>query len=68
MITLSVLFIIWVIYTALLGKFFFYVCDLPPAPLFDVNSNGICAGLVLAMAGWIFLSVFVASLILEKVG
>jgi uncharacterized membrane protein (DUF106 family) len=68
MITFAVLFFIWVLYTAALGKFFFYLCDLPPAPLFDVNSNGIVSGFILALVGWIFLSVFVASLILEKVG
>lgn len=47
------LIILWVLYTVALGKFLFYVCDLPPAPLFDINSLGLCSALVLAMAGWL---------------
>jgi hypothetical protein len=59
MITCVILVILWVAYTVAIGKFFFYICDLPPAPLFDDNSIGICAGFVLALAGWIGFSIFV---------
>ena len=61
MVTCIILVVLWALYTVAIGKFLFYVCDLPPAPLFDVNSTGICAGLVLAMAGWIGFSIFVGS-------
>lgn len=68
MIFFAVLFFVWVLYTAALGKFLFYLCDLPPAPLFDVESIGLCSGFVLALFGWIFFLVFIVSSILEKVG
>lgn len=63
MVICILLIILWVLYTVALGKFFFYVCDLPPAPLFEINSLGICSGLVLAMAGWIGFSVFILAYI-----
>lgn len=59
MVTCIILVILWVLYTVAIGKFLFYICDLPPAPLFEVNSTGICAGFVLALAGWIGFSCFV---------
>lgn len=59
MITSIIFVIAWIVITVALGKFFFYVCDLPPAPIFEVNSLGICSGLVLAIAGWIGFTVFV---------
>lgn len=68
MIFFAVLFFVWVLYTVALGKFLFYLCDLPPAPLFDVESTGLCSAFVLALFGWIFFSVFIVSSILEKVG
>ncbi len=58
MVNCVILVILWVLYTLAIGKFLFYICDQPPAPLFDVRSNGICAGFVLALAGWIFFSIF----------
>lgn len=57
------LIVLWVLYTVALGKFFFYVCDLPPAPFFEINSLGLCSGLVLAIAGWVVFSVFVLAYI-----
>lgn len=45
---LIILVILWVLYTIALGKFLFYIFDLPPIHLFDVNSTGMCAGFVLA--------------------
>lgn len=59
MIICTLLILLWVLYSIALGKFFFYVCDLPPAPIFEINSLGICSGLVLVMAGWIGFSCFV---------
>lgn len=61
MVICIILAVLWALYTVAISKFLFYVCDLPPAPLFDVESTGICAGLVLAMAGWIGFSIFVGS-------
>lgn len=63
MVTSIILVILWVLYTVALGKFFFYVCDLPPAPFFEINSLGLCSGLVLVMAGWIGFTVFVGAYI-----
>lgn len=63
MVTCIILAILWLLYTVALGKFMFYICDQPPAPLFDVNSTGMCAGFVLAMTGWIFFSFYVGSYI-----
>ena len=57
------LIVLWVLCTVALGKFFFYVCDLPPAPFFEINSLGLCSGLVLAIAGWVVFSVFVLAYI-----
>jgi hypothetical protein len=61
MVTCIILVILWVLYTVALGKFFFYVCDLPPAPIFDIDSLGLCSGLVLALAGWLGFSIFVGA-------
>lgn len=63
MIICTLLILLWVLYSIALGKFFFYVCDLPPAPIFDINSLGLCSGVVLAMAGWIALTVFAGAYI-----
>lgn len=63
MITLVILVVIWVVYTVALGKFLFHICDLPPAPIFDFDSIGVCAGFVLALAGWIFYSAIVLAYI-----
>ena len=57
MITCIILAILWVLYTVAIGKFMFYLIDLPPAPLFDVKSTGLCSGFVLALVGWIFFSI-----------
>ena len=57
------LIILWVLVTVAIGKFLFYVCDLPPAPLFEINSLGLCSGLVLAIAGWVVFSVFAGAYI-----
>lgn len=65
MVTCIILVILWVLYTVAIGKFLFYICDLPPAPIFDVNSTGICAGFVLALAGWIGFSIFAGSYLSE---
>lgn len=58
---LIILVILWVLYTIALGKFLFYICDLPLVPIFDVNSTGICACFVLAAAGWIAFSIALVS-------
>lgn len=63
MVICTLLVLLWVLYSIALGKFFFYVCDLPPAPIFDINSLGLCSGFVLAMAGWIAFTVFAAAYI-----
>lgn len=57
------LIIMWVLYTVALGKFFFYICDLPPAPIFEINSLGLCSGFVLAMFGWIAYTILAAEYI-----
>ena len=61
MIEMILLIVLWVLYTGALGKFLFYICSLPPVPLFDVNSTGMCAGFVLALAGWIVFSIALVS-------
>lgn len=63
MVTYIILVILWALYTVVIGKFMFYICDLPPSPLFDVNSTGICAGFVLTLAGWILFSIFAGAYI-----
>lgn len=62
---LIILVILWVLYTIALGKFLFYIFDLPPVHLFDVNSTGICAGFVLAAAVWIAFSIALVSYLFE---
>lgn len=64
MVTCIILAILWVLYTVALGKFFFYLCDLPPAPFFEINSLGLCSGFVLALAGWIAFTVFAGAYLL----
>ena len=68
MITFAFLVFIWLLYSAALLKFLFYICDLPPTPIFDENTLGIISGYILALVGWIFFSVFVLSYFLQKVG
>ena len=64
MMACTILVIAWIVITVALGKFFFYVCDLPPAPIFEINSLGLCSGLVLAIAGWIGFTVFTGAYVL----
>ena len=59
MITCIILVILWVLCTIGFAILLGYISDLPPTPLFDMNSIGICSGCVLAMAGWVAFSVFV---------
>lgn len=63
MVICTLLVLLWVLYSIALGKFFFYVCDLPPAPIFDIDSLGLCSGVVLALAGWLAFTVFAAAYI-----
>jgi hypothetical protein len=57
------LVILWVLYSFALVIFLGYLSELPPTPLFEINSLGLCSGFVLAVFGWIAYTVFAATYI-----
>lgn len=64
MVTCIILVILWALYTVAIGKYIFYIADLPRTAVVDVKSIGICSGFVLAVAGWVFFSIFAGAYIL----
>lgn len=58
------LVLLWVVYFVALMIFLGYLSELPPTPIFDINSLGLCSAFVLAFAGWIALTVFAGAYIL----
>ena len=64
MIICTLLVLIWVVYFIAIMIFLGYLSQLPPTPIFDMNSIGLCSGFVLAFAGWIAFTVFVGAYIL----
>ena len=57
------LVILWVLYSFALVIFLGNLSELPPTPLFEINSLGLCSGFVLAVFGWIAYTVFAAAYI-----
>lgn len=64
MVICTLLVLIWVVYSVGLMIFLGYLSELPPTPISDINTLGLCSAFVLASAGWIALTVFAGAYIL----
>lgn len=63
MVICTLLVLLWLLYSFAMVIFLGYLAELPPTPLFEINSLGLCSGFVLATFGWIAFTVFAGAYI-----